>query len=83
MKKSLILPLIVCLIVAGCSDEGVARKALDGAGYTGVQLTGYEWAGCSGNDTYSTGFKALGPTGKPVVGVVCSGWMKGATIRTF
>jgi hypothetical protein len=83
MKKSLILPLIVCLIVAGCSDSGVARKALDGAGYTKVHLSGYEWGACGENDSFATGFMALGPTGKPVTGVVCSGWMKGATIRTF
>jgi hypothetical protein len=81
MKK---LTTLLLLLLVGCSDPDTARRALDGAGYTEIQITGWNWTGCAKNDTYSTGFKAKGPTGKPVEGVVCSGMLlKGATIRTF
>jgi hypothetical protein len=73
---------LLAVLVTGCTDAEVAKKALDGAGYTDVQMTGYEVFACSKDDTFHTGFKAKGPTGKPVEGVVCSAWLKGATIRT-
>lgn len=82
MKRAIAI-LAALYLMAGCSDVDGARKALDGAGYTDVRLTGLAWTGCSDSDTFSTGFQAKGPTGKPVEGVVCSGWPKGATIRTF
>lgn len=77
-----IFVILFAVAVAGCTDVDAAKKALDGAGYTDVQTTGYQVFACSEDDTFHTGFKAKGPTGKPVEGVVCSGWMKGSTIRT-
>lgn len=75
----------VCSItLPGCSDAPVAKRALEGAGYKNIILTGWgPFAGCSENDTFVTRFTAIGPTGIPVAGVVCSGWFKGATIRTY
>lgn len=80
MKK--LMMVVAAIALAGCSDSETATKALDGAGYTAIRTDGFA-LGCGRDDQFSTGFKASGPTGKPVSGVVCSGWMKGATIRMF
>ncbi|VVE51241.1 hypothetical protein PMO31116_04671 [Pandoraea morbifera] len=72
----------LALLLSACTDASTAQRVLEGAGYTNVHLTGYEWAACSKDDTYSTGFTATGPTGRRVSGAVCSSWMfKNATIR--
>ena len=73
--------LVAALLLSACTDEGAARKALAGAGFADVQITGYRWTGCAESDDFSTGFTAIGPHGDRVQGVVCSGWFKGATIR--
>lgn len=77
-----ILIALACLATAACSSEGDARRALNGAGYTHIQITGYRLFGCAKSDTFSTGFEAVGPGGARVSGVVCSDWLKGSTIRT-
>ncbi|GEP09858.1 hypothetical protein MGN01_17030 [Methylobacterium gnaphalii] len=74
------------LSLAGCNDPDGARDALDGAGYRDIQIVDRpNWfiSNCGEKDTYATHFKALGPTGATVDGVVCStgGWSKGSTIR--
>lgn len=69
------------LVLTGCTADDEARRALKGAGYTDVQITGWRWLGCGKDDSFHTGFAATGPTGQPVTGVVCSGWLKGATVR--
>lgn len=75
--------LLVALVLAGCTNETDARRALDGAGYSNIALQGYAWFACDGkSDTFATKFSANGPTGKPVSGAVCSGFLKGSTIRT-
>jgi len=82
MMKRMMGVALVAGALAGCSDAKTAIRALEGAGYTEVETTGWSFFGCGENDTFKTSFKAKGPTGKPVAGVVCSGWLKGATIRT-
>lgn len=79
--KNLLIGLAL-VFLAGCSSENDASKALKGAGYTEVRLTGHAWFSCGKDDTFATGFVAKGPTGLPVTGAVCSGWTKGSTIRT-
>lgn len=71
------------VVTAGCTDEAGTRRALEGAGYTSIELTGHEWTTC-GNDETCTGFEAIGPTGKRVSGAVGCGYTgcsKGCTIR--
>lgn len=80
MKKLIIIA--AAIILSGCSDAPTATKALEGAGYSEVNITGYKFFGCSEDDTFHTGFIAKGANGKQVTGVVCSGWLKGSTIRT-
>ena len=79
MKRFFIL---LAVLFSGCTASNEATRALEGAGYTQIQITGYSWFGCGKDDTFATGFEATGPSGKHVSGVVCSGWLKGATIRT-
>ena len=71
------------LFCVACSSENDAVKALTAAGYTNIQTTGHAFFACGKDDTFSTGFTAIGPTGVPVKGAVCSSWFKGSTIRTF
>ncbi len=81
--KRLLICIIGLSLLTACSDATAAKRALEDAGYTEVRTTGHSFWGCGQGDTYKTGFNAVGPTGRAVKGVVCSGWMKGATIRLF
>ena len=88
MKTKTIVTIIALagcgIMLAGCSDDKVTRRVLADNGYTDIQTTGYSWLSCdSKSDTFSTGFKAKSPNGREVKGAVCSGWLKGATIRFF
>lgn len=82
MRNRLTFLAVTLLALTACTDTDTATRALQGAGYTDIQLTGYRWTGCSDSDDFATGFEAEGPTGVRVTGVVCSGWLKGATVRT-
>ena len=78
--KTLILTLVICLLSA-CTDNQTAERVLGQNGYTEIQITGYRPFMGGENDTYVTGFRAKSPSGQIVTGAVCSGFMKGATIR--
>lgn len=74
--------LIAALLLAGCTSENDAMRALQADGYKDIRLTGYDWFACSKDDTFHTGFTATNRDGKKVSGVVCSGLIfKSATIR--
>ena len=79
MKIILAIMSLACL--TACSDNSGAQRTLQQSGYTEITTTGYALFGCSDDDTYHTGFKAKGPSGVPVQGVVCGGVFKGNTIR--
>lgn len=79
MKQLLI---IVAILLTGCTQPERAGRVLLESGYTDIQLQGYDWMNCSKDDTYHDKFTAIGPSGRKVSGVVCSGLMfKGSTIR--
>lgn len=80
MKKT--LSIVALLALSACSSSDQATRALQGAGYKDIRITGYSFFGCDEKDSFHTGFEATGPNGQRVDGVVCSGWFKGATIRT-
>lgn len=82
MTKTMMLCAVLAIALCGCTSEGDATRALAGAGYTEIRITGYRVFGCADSDAFHTGFEAKGPTGRRVTGVVCSGWLKGATVRT-
>jgi len=73
--------LIAAVLLAGCTQTDRASAALADAGYTDIQITGYAFFACAEKDTFSTGFTAKGPSGRKVSGAVCSGFLKGQTIR--
>ncbi len=83
MKLHLSAVIFIGGLAAACSDPQAARKALADAGYTNVETTGYSMFACGKDDNFATGFKAVGPSGRKVEGAVCSGWLKGSTIRTW
>lgn len=72
---------IVTLGCAGCTRGDEAARVLANQGYTQIQLTGWRPFACSDDDTFHTGFKARTMSGTTVTGAVCSGWLKGATVR--
>ena len=79
--KRILLILLTALTLSSCADAQGAQRVLEGAGYTKIEITGYQFFGC-GNEEVHTGFKAEGPTGHPVTGVVCAGLIgKNSTIR--
>lgn len=81
MKRLLVLATLA-LGLAGCTDGDGAKKALEQAGYTNVEVGGYDMWACGEDDTYATKFKAVGPTGIRVSGTVCAGmFFKSKTIR--
>ena len=81
MKKMIFLVVVVVALLSGCTQPEKATRALEGSGYTNVNITGFNWFGCDKNDSFHTGFTATGANGKPVEGVVCGNLFKGATIR--
>jgi len=56
-------------------DVQGATETLQMQGYTEITITDWRWfaGGCSKDDWYHTGFKAIAPTGQSVTGVVCGG----------
>lgn len=77
-----IVAILFAFGVAGCTDQDNATRILEANGYSNIEYTGYSWFACGKNDPQSTGFKAIGPTGKVVEGSVCSGFFfKNSTIR--
>ena len=79
MKKLILI--LLAAGVAGCTQPDKALRALESAGYTQVVIEGYAVFGCDKNDQFHDRFSAVGANGKPVSGVVCGGFFKGATIR--
>lgn len=80
MKKFLVI--IATLCVTACTRQDNATRILQEQGYTDIKITGYNWFGCSSDDSTHTGFIAKSATGATVEGTVCAGWvLKNSTIR--
>lgn len=92
MRKFLLFATIVAAF--SCTNEEGARGALEGMGYTHIELTGYSWNKCSDSDSTCTGFVARGPatmdergrwhsglTVRGAVGCSRTGCGKGCTVR--
>ncbi len=84
MKNFMIATIgLLAIILGACSDAPNTTRILSDQGYTNIKTTGYSIFSCGKEDSFSTGFEATSPSGKRVKGVVCSGWMKGGTVRFF
>lgn len=80
MKK--ILYTIPLLFLVGCGvDVQKGTKAAEATGLTDVKVGSWTFFGCDEKDSFRSTFTATGVDGKPVSGVMCSGWFKGITIR--
>ena len=58
-----------------------ATQTLLAQGYTEVRTTGYAYFDCGTGDLFATAFEATSPSGQRVEGAVCSGLLKGNTVR--
>ncbi len=76
------IALVIALFVSACTQPNEATMALQDAGYTDIEIGGYDVFGCGRDDNYATNFVATSPSGARVRGVVCAGVFKGSTIRT-
>jgi len=74
--------LLLAVVLGGCTDAPNTARLLEAEGMQNVQITGYQFFGCGQEDWYHTGFRGI-KNGKAVEGVVCSGILKGHTIRYF
>ena len=79
--KKLGLLLAAALMLSACTSPEEATKTLSSQGFKNIETKGYSVFGCSQDDTFHTEFEATSPTGDKVSGVVCSGILKGATVR--
>ena len=74
----------VFLLNTSCTSKNDfynGKNQLENQGYTDVVDTGYNAFCCSDRDNFSTGFKAKDKKGNEVKGCICSGLLKGITIR--
>jgi hypothetical protein len=78
---SLFFILVAIALVPGFTDNDRSMSILQKQGYTKIEMTGYKFFACSDDDLFVSGFKALSIAGKPIEGVVCSDWLKSATVR--
>lgn len=81
MKKIVLVAAISIALLTRCTDDSGAKRAAEGMGFTNVEITGYRMWGCGRDDSFSTGFRAKNVRGETVTGIVCSGWLKGSTVR--
>jgi len=73
--------IFISLVFIGCSSSNDAIKALKANGFNEIETHGRAFFSCSEDDTFATKFTAKNKDGQMVKGAVCSGWLKGATIR--
>ncbi len=64
-----------------CTTPDRAVQTLLAQGYTEVRTTGYAYFDCGQGDLFATAFEATSPSGQRVEGAVCSGLLKGNTVR--
>jgi len=84
MKKLLLLAAVGCLIlssIVACTKPDETIRVLQENGYTNITITGFRPWMKSENETFSTGFTAISPSGQPVSGAVTSRVLGGNTIR--
>lgn len=68
-------------LVANRPSDADIIAVVESQGYTNVAVGGPDVWACGEDDEYSREFTAVGMNGLPVLGVVCSGINKGATVR--
>ena len=84
MKRTIFSIALVLLLVAGCTRPDQTVLILKSQGYENIKTL--QWGlftpfQCSEDDFFKTPFSAVAPNGNTVSGVVCSGLLKGSTVR--
>ena len=83
MKKILFIGILL-ITMTSCSSKNDFEKGkqqLENQGYTSITNTNWKSFCCSEKDNFSTGFEAIDKEGRKVEGCICSGVLKGITIR--
>lgn len=76
--------LAVFFSVVSCTSDNDFLKGkiqLKNQGYTNIVNTGWSAFCCGERDNFSTGFRAKDKNGNKVEGCICSGVLKGITLR--
>lgn len=83
MKRIIAAFLLLAAIQSCTNPEHFAKgkHQLEMQGYTDVRSTGWTSYCCAESDDYTEGFVARDKEGNLVKGCICSGWLKGITIR--
>lgn len=79
-----IIYVVIFAAIIGCTnstDFQNGKRQLENQGYTNIKNTGHKMFCCDEKDTYSSGFSATDNKGRIVEGCICSGILKGVTIR--
>ncbi len=72
------------MAMLGCTSENDfenGKRQLENMGYHDVKNTGYSIWCCGEGDQFREGFTAKTKEGETVTGCMCSGFLKGVTIR--
>ena len=83
-SATLLIALAILVVFTNCtngSDFDKGKAQLENQGYTKVKDTGYSWMCCSDSDMFASGFTAFDKNGNKQAGCICSGFLKGITIR--
>lgn len=83
MHKFLIITAAALTLSACGVNPEQGRRVLESQGYTNVVIGGWTMFGCANSDDFKSSFTATGSNGQKVEGVLCSGWLKGITVRTY
>ena len=81
MKTRIISIIASLAYLSSCTKSDETTRVLEQSGYKNVEITGWRPFSKSKDDTFSTGFRAISPSGQVVTGTVSSGILKGSTIR--
>jgi hypothetical protein len=84
MIKRIIAITICSILLTSCTQPDRTIRILEDQGYYNIQTHGFgimQLSQCSEDDTFRIPFTAESSTGRQVTGVVCSGILKGATVR--
>lgn len=77
-----LLPLLFWMVLlSGCTRPQSAHKTLERMGYKEIDTTGYRFFACGEDYWFHTGFVAVALNGERVTGTVCSGLLKGSTVK--
>lgn len=73
--------LLLALFFISCTSQPTAAHILEAHGFHQYELKGKDMFGCGKGDWFFGQRFVATRDGQTFTGVVCSGWLKGATLR--